>query len=361
MRALLSRSAPLLVLATAALVGCSDSGTDVQVTPTDSPPPPPPPATNFTEASGTWVEVAPLPVAVQGIGAAVYRGDLYVSGGSSNDEDPAARLKADAFRYDVTTDTWIPIGDLPQPRFRHQMVVTGDTLYAVGGQRQRDRFMSTVAAYDPTGEVWENRSETPENRVSPSFIGLDDSFLMISGQRVDATGDPIAPDPGLTHRYVPGAGWGTTPANAPTVPRWNAYLHRLGGQIMMIGGTRVTRVFEPSAPAVGTIEVFSPGSGTWSTSGQLPFTVHSIQASLAGRVHFIGAVDFGEGSGSLERPDLSSAHVAWEPSTDRWFRYPPAPWAVDDATILAFDGDLYVLGGQNESGRVADVWRFTPE
>lgn len=353
------RSAALLVLTSAALIGCSDSGTDVQVTPPDSPPPPP--SATYTDASGTWVEVAPLPIPVQGIGAAVYRGVLYVSGGTSNDDDTATRLKADAFRYDAANDAWIPIGDLPQPRFRHQMVVTGDTLYAVGGQRQRDRFTSTVAAYDPVGEVWENRPETPENRVSPSFIGLDDHFVMVGGQRVDATGDPIAPDSGLTHRYVPGTGWAMAPASAPTVPRWEAYLHRMGDRVFMIGGTRVTRVFEPSAPAVSAIEVFSPESGTWSTTHRLPFTVHAEQVSLAGRVHFIGDVDFGEGSNSADRADGTSAHVAWDPSADRWFRYPATPWAVDQPTIVAFEGVLYVLGGQNDSGRIADVWRFTPE
>ena len=84
-----------------------------------------------------------------------------------------------------------------------------------------------------------------------------------------------------------------------------------------------------------------------------PLRRTSATAALGGKIHFAG--------GQNESNALQTLHMAWEPSTGRWFEYPPLPTQRTRGRALVLDGLLYVIGGR-ERPRMSDlVHRFVPQ
>jgi hypothetical protein len=83
---------------------------------------------------GAWQSALPLPNAVHGAGAVVFRGYLYVAGGA----DSLNVASADAWRArihpDGTLAAWQAVPALPVPRAYFSLVNFGPYIYAVGGE-----------------------------------------------------------------------------------------------------------------------------------------------------------------------------------------------------------------------------------
>ncbi len=86
----------------------------------------------FDLAFGRWVDMAPMPVPADDVGAAVWR-DRYivvVSGWSNTGNIDAVQL------YDVETDTWSLATSFPgTPVFGQSMTISGDELIFIDGVR----------------------------------------------------------------------------------------------------------------------------------------------------------------------------------------------------------------------------------
>lgn len=88
---------------------------------------------NADGSLGAWVATRPLPVPLHSLGAAVFRGSIYVAGGATTGNAPVPTL------YRATIDSlgelseWEELPAMPAARAYHGLVSFGGFLYAVGG------------------------------------------------------------------------------------------------------------------------------------------------------------------------------------------------------------------------------------
>lgn len=81
-----------------------------------------------------WTTLAALPAALHSLGAVIFRGEIYIGGGSGSGNAPVATV------YRARLDTlgnlgpWQPLASLPAPRTYHGWVTFGGYLYAIGGE-----------------------------------------------------------------------------------------------------------------------------------------------------------------------------------------------------------------------------------
>ncbi|HXF96064.1 MAG TPA: kelch repeat-containing protein, partial [Gemmatimonadales bacterium] len=80
-----------------------------------------------------WTSVATLPAALHSLGAVIFRGEIYIGGGSGSGNVPVASV----YRARIDTlgnlESWRALAPLPGPRSYHGWVTFGGYLYAFGG------------------------------------------------------------------------------------------------------------------------------------------------------------------------------------------------------------------------------------
>jgi Caspase domain/Kelch motif/Galactose oxidase, central domain len=111
-----------------------------------------------------WQSFAPLPVAVEGAGAASFRNKLWVVGGST--AGPVQRPVAAVHVFDPATGRWSAGRSLPHPVGEASLVSTGGSLYVIGGNRTRTTPLATVYRLDDPDGSWIGDAPLPQPRTS---------------------------------------------------------------------------------------------------------------------------------------------------------------------------------------------------
>jgi hypothetical protein len=99
---------------------------------------------------GAWQTTTPLPGPLHSARAVMFRGFLYLVGGSSGQGAPAAAGYRAAVNIDGTLGAWQPLAALPNGSAFHALLNFGPYLYAVGGDASA---VSTVQSSTSGGEV----------------------------------------------------------------------------------------------------------------------------------------------------------------------------------------------------------------
>ena len=113
--------------------------------------------------SDTWVPLAEKPTPAANIGAAVLEGRIYVPGGYTAEGEVTDVLEI----YDPQTDRWSSAAPLPAPRCAYGLTVFEGQLYLFGGWDGRS-YVGTVYRYDPQADAW---SEEVPLQTPRGFLG----------------------------------------------------------------------------------------------------------------------------------------------------------------------------------------------
>jgi N-acetylneuraminic acid mutarotase len=106
----------------------------------------------YDPATNRWSVRAPMPVGVEGAGAALGAdGRIYVVGGAISYSNPAACREVQV--YDPATDRWSEGPALNEARQGHMVVATKDgRIYAIGGTNQHSVFHPRMIVGGEPGE-----------------------------------------------------------------------------------------------------------------------------------------------------------------------------------------------------------------
>lgn len=129
---------------------------------------------------GSWSEVATLPQPLHSLEAAIFRSNIYVSGGATTSDDPVATV----YRAPVDTlgnlGSWQSLQSLPDPRAYHEMTVIGNCLHVFDGDS---------ASFDPNlGQL----TDTRYLDIARTTIDLRSDDLADAGWSIDDTQPPKA-------------------------------------------------------------------------------------------------------------------------------------------------------------------------
>src|SRR5262249_36848600 len=116
----------------------------------------------YTPGSNTWIQVASMPTARDGLAAAAGAdGRIYALRGS----DASLRFTNTAYAYTPGSSTWTQVASMPTGgggRYGLAAVAgTDGRIYAVGGSDASGGIYNTVYAYTPSSNTWAQVASMP--------------------------------------------------------------------------------------------------------------------------------------------------------------------------------------------------------
>lgn len=107
-----------------------------------------------------WVRKADMPTGRNAHGACIVDEKIYVAGGMHNGSSITNRFEM----YDIRTNKWSGLPNMPTPRRHLSLEVIGKSIYAIGGY-YGDESLITVERFDIELDRWVS--------VTPLPVGLD--------------------------------------------------------------------------------------------------------------------------------------------------------------------------------------------
>lgn len=296
-----------------------------------------------------WSEVAPLPTSRQEVYATTLDGLIYTGGGLA---ERASAVRGDFMSYDWRADTWQPLAPLPAARHHITFATAGEVIYAVGGFSgafPNWRPEDTAWTYDPAGDVWSELPPLPVARGEHVMAAVNDQIYVIGGRVGGSPSAATFPEHRDTARvdiYDVATGTWSRGIDAPTA-RNSAASAVIDGRIYVVGGRQYLEQEDGSAANVNlaTLEVFDPATGLWSVRAPMPQAAggHGA-AAFDGKLYVIG--------GEQWVPEKAVFAESWvyDPATDEWDSLPDLSIPRHGVAAAVIEGRLFAIGGATETG-----------
>jgi DNA-binding CsgD family transcriptional regulator/N-acetylneuraminic acid mutarotase len=146
----------------------------------------------FDPATNSWAQLAPKPLPVADIGAAVLGGLIYVPGGRLASGQPTNVLEA----YNPRSNSWQQRAPLPKAISAYALVAYEGELYVFGGwDGQHD--LNTIYRYDPATDTWSEDPAMPRARAFAGAAVASGSIYVVGGENETgplSTNDQYTPE-----------------------------------------------------------------------------------------------------------------------------------------------------------------------
>merc|ERR1712086_639211 len=93
-------------------------------------------------------------------GYAVLGSKIYISGGVAGKRATVADMNV----YDIATDSWAQLADMPPPRINTAAVANGDHIYLFGGKDPDEQAMDDISRFNTSTHKWEDVGVLPFKR-----------------------------------------------------------------------------------------------------------------------------------------------------------------------------------------------------
>jgi N-acetylneuraminic acid mutarotase len=243
----------------------------------------------YDPATDTWTTKSEMPTARQGLSTSVVDGKIYAIGGGAASSASYAMLEvfATVEEYDPATDTWTTKSEMPTARVCHHASVVDGKIYVTGGSDvstpDERSHVRTVEVYDPATDTWTQEGDMPVSRASGFSSVVDGKIYLIGGYGGSQQVDEFDPSTNTWH----------TKSDMPSARR-SLSTSALDGKIYAFGGY-VAGV--AGHPGVATVEVYEPGTDSWTTAPDMPSGRFGLRTSVVdGKIYVIGGMDKWVGS-----------------------------------------------------------------
>ena len=137
-------------------------------------------AFRYDSASGAWVSLAAMPLAVSGTEAALLNGKIYVPGGVLESSLVITNLQL----YDIASNSWSQKLEAPIAAQWFALATDADNgmIYRIGGSRRNVTApISDLLMYDTKANSWEQLPEMPEPRYGHEAVFMNGKILIAGG------------------------------------------------------------------------------------------------------------------------------------------------------------------------------------
>ncbi len=292
-----------------------------------------------TTALIAWQAEAPMPAPRYQLGVAALPNDtyLYTAGGwkdmAVDDIFVQTQRAAQTLeRYNVCTQLWEPLADMPGPRANMGMEALNGKLYVLGGNSYligmylyEFRQYNSVLVYDMATNLWSEAAPMPKALADMAVATWNGKIYLFGG--TDEYGN-IA---NQTYEYDPASNAWTEKAPMPSGARYGAEATALENKIYVVGGWIDD----------ATVEIYDPATNTWSIGPALQQGRHSfgLTAASDGYLYAVGGAVNDANEASAER---------YSPLTNRWERVGPLQDTRRFGVAAAYAGGrVYALGGSS--------------
>jgi N-acetylneuraminic acid mutarotase len=347
----------------------------------------------FTPATGLWQNLRRMPTPRWDLmnSTKAYGGKIFVAGGCI--ATPTCSMVGTVEAYDIASNTWETLPDLPQAKTGVATAIIGEKIYAAGGYDYGTFYDSLdvldissylapvtisylspasvlVSSHDltlslhgirffPSSQVrWVNDDTNTTTNLATSFISFSELSALVPAALLATPGtfkvQVFNPDlsAGLSNPlpfyvYAPLASApDVTAAASMIVPRQDhTATLLLDGQVLVVGG----KVGANTASLPGA-ELYDPGTNTWTATAKMNFDRAYHTATLLQNGDVLVAGGLGDAPSTV-----TSAEI-YDPQADTWtvaasMNYEHANFS---ATLLQ-DGRVMVVGG-SPGGSNAEVY-----
>lgn len=201
----------------------------------------------FKPSTGEWILKNPMPTDRNTPASALLDGNIYVAGGLHviNGVPDYNGLKTFEV-YDLSTETWSTLPDMPTNRWGLSAVAFNGKIYILGGRSLGVPY-SSIEVYDPQMNTWTTitTSSMPTPRYQLTTCLLNNKIYAIDGW-YNSSGGPIYNN---VEVYDPITDTWTTYNPMPVaVAMLDGY--ELNGKLYVYGGSRTTH------PNIGTSAIY---------------------------------------------------------------------------------------------------------
>jgi hypothetical protein len=304
------------------------------------------------EALGAWERLPSLPRELFHFGAVTAKGHLFIIGGNSPDGGYQQGVYSAVIQDGGLLGRWVELTPLPQALQGHAAVVASDHLFVLGGYNfngiQATVYSARINDDGTLGEWNPTLPALPEPLLHQAAVSTHGYIYVLGGQK------SIEPEivSGTIYRAKVNAN-GTLGSweRLPITLSRPSFLHTAVAtcdHLYLIGGGDET--FEWNA--VCQTEIHPDGSlGEWSPASPLPKSL-VVPAAAATR----GGILVTGGWHSPDPVFSSQKAVYWAPlgpdcSLGSWVELTPLPYSTHSHALAANDRYVYNLGGMNGAPR----------
>ncbi|HET7503739.1 MAG TPA: hypothetical protein VFK02_22115, partial [Kofleriaceae bacterium] len=224
----------------------------------------------FDPPTSTWTRKADVPS--PGIGsnfgsAAELGGKIYAFGGVIGPPGPITVART-AWRYDIASDTWSRIADLPVDNFGAAVAAIGGKIYIAYGSG----FVTQTWQYDPVTDTYTRKADAPTIATTNRVHGA------VLGGEMHAFAGGFEGNAHVIYNPVSNA-WRTGPPMPFTAT--DPAVGVLAGRAFVVGGRPVART-----------QIFDPATNTWSQGATITGATTGVDntagAALGATFHLVG-------------------------------------------------------------------------
>ncbi|XP_047146015.1 kelch-like protein diablo isoform X2 [Hydra vulgaris] len=228
--------------------------------------------------------------------------------------------------YLLCANQWFVLAKMQTPRCRHGLAVTGEFVYAVGGQYREGAAQSSlnnVERYDPKTNNWSVVASMLTRRSLLNVVALEGFLYAVGG--CDENNMRL----NSVERYNPATNtWSSVPGMSASRSSPGVVAHKY---LYVIGGVSYVGM------ALNCGEKYDPHTNTWSEIAPMSCSrASACCAAVNGKIYVIGGWD--------GKNHLSSAEV-YQPELDEWSFISSASTARWDAGVAVNGDKIYVVGG----------------
>ncbi|WP_422734645.1 S8 family serine peptidase [Micromonospora sp. WMMD558] len=229
-------------------------------------------------------------------------------------------------------EAWTRIADLPAAVFDNAAAWLDGRVYSVGGGSGTGTER-LAWAYDPGTAAWTALPDLPTARAKPAVAAVGGKLYVFGGWGADE--NTVA----SVDVFDPGTGtWSTLAGAANPTPVAAAGTAVAGGKVYLVGGCT-----DGACAETDRLLAFDPKTGTFTTGAPYPHPVAWLSCGgIGAQVYCAG------GTGSTEYTDA----YRYDPASDGWTRIADLPLEMWASQYAAAGGMLVLAGGVTSGSSV---------
>ena len=252
---------------------------------------------------------------------------------------------------------WTEGEEMPTPRTEVLAEAINGKIYAIAGVDYSEGGagqLDIVEVYDTTNNVWIGNAEPlPVSIDHSAAVQFEGKIYIVGGFR----GMEKKPSDTL-FIYDPSKDEWTEGARLPS-PRGALAADFVNGTLYAYGG------LDSSQTPVTTNWAYSPRNNTWAEKAPMPTARHHVASAVVdGKIYAIGGRTLGDGEAPPGDVDVAESNFnvneMYDPKTDTWITKQPMLEKRSGFGAAAYNGQIYVFGGQAVDGVFESVEKYDP-
>jgi N-acetylneuraminic acid mutarotase len=301
----------------------------------------------------TWSPIATMPLGTNEAQSLVVGDKLYIFGGFDTLKQTFTPTNR-AWAYDPAANHWSELAAMPYDGITHAGIATDGSryIYYAGGNASSDNatyqvYGSTKAVrYDIETNTYSDLPDLPDARSAGGMAYVGGKLFYFGGNNLDRTLDG---DETWMLDVADGATAWVLEAFMPD-PRNHIGWGVIDGKIYAVGGQHL----DDSSTAQSALDRYDPATNTWTVLASEPTgRSHTMDSTFVMDGKLIV-------SGGWSATAVSAAQEVYDPASNSWTRWSDLPQARTSATAKALSGDriLFCCGSAGTSN--ATGWIATP-